>query len=227
MGDNLPEIDLGSFTAFTHKPTFAPTDNPTPFPSLMPTFAPMDPTPSPSVYPIAAPTVSQTTVPTTYPTKESDEPTRNAISTTDQTKYSSFRPTIMVTVSSKPSISIEVEDTYGDNHDIDVTAKEIEATKENESSHSSVDIVPLVLAVAVAVLIGAVLLVRYCFHIERRKRMQESQNMVGKELQQGVKAIIDEHERMDNEKDSTDQVQSVYNAKTVMKGSILITNGNG
>eukprot|EP01083_Nonionella_stella_P046615 124780_1 len=92
MGDNLPEIDLGSFTAFTHKPTFAPTDNPTPFPSLMPTFAPMDPTPSPSVYPIAAPTVSQTTVPTTYPTKESDEPTRNAISTTDQTKYSSFRP---------------------------------------------------------------------------------------------------------------------------------------
>eukprot|EP01083_Nonionella_stella_P046616 124781_1 len=81
--------------------------------------------------------------------------------------------TIMVTVSSKPSISIEVEDTYGDNHDIDVTAKETEATKENESL-VDIAIVPLVLAVAVAVLLGAALLVRYCFHIERRKRMQES-----------------------------------------------------
>eukprot|EP01084_Bolivina_argentea_P101380 181774_1 len=62
--------------------------------------------------------------------------------------------------------------------------KETEQTKENKPS---LDIILVGLVAVIVIVIGAILLIFYCFHIERRKVAQRNQNMAQKELQQGAK----------------------------------------
>eukprot|EP01084_Bolivina_argentea_P101381 181775_1 len=85
--------------------------------------------------------------------------------------------------------------------------KETEQTKENKPS---LDIILVGLVAVIVIVIGAILLIFYCFHIERRKVAQRNQNMAQKELQHGAKVmsknIIGKDEQMDNEEDSIDRL---------------------
>eukprot|EP01083_Nonionella_stella_P308230 1086590_1 len=97
---------------------------------------------------------------------------------------------------------------------IDVTVKgtnDKDPTQPAKENEPSTDILLVVLIVVVLILIGAIGLVGCYFDIERRKRVQDNQTMVQKEVQQGAAEvnnnnvpsdIIEEDERMDNEEDS-------------------------
>eukprot|EP01083_Nonionella_stella_P221985 792541_1 len=177
MGDALPVVVLGFSTS---NPTSSLSSNPTTYPTSNPTSSPTSPYPSnPTIFP------TSTSLPSVHPTQPTRTPTSSPsdVQTPSPSASSTTPPTVHPAVS-----TTENEDT----NDRDST----QPAKENEASND------FVVTAVILILIGAMALVAIgCgFYIWRRKRVQNNQKMVQKEVQQDAavvnnKNIIDEDER--------------------------------
>eukprot|EP01083_Nonionella_stella_P187593 689626_1 len=183
---------------------------PTPNPTMQPTEATEQPTKQPSESP-TQPTKQPTESPTP-PTKQPTEPTRTPTSLPSSADAPTPAPSTSSTTASTVNTTEAMHDRVeGDNE-------------------SSADILLVVLIVVVLILMCAIGLAGYyVYHvyIERRKRVQDRQKMVQKEVQQG---IIEEDERMDDGENSRsiddnwgNQVQSMINGLKKIPLDLLVT----
>eukprot|EP01083_Nonionella_stella_P221986 792542_1 len=190
MGDALPVVVLGFSTS---NPTSSLSSNPTTYPTSNPTSSPTSPYPSnPTIFP------TSTSLPSVHPTQPTRTPTSSPSDV--QTPFPSVSSTTPPTVN-PIVLTTEKEET----NDSDST----KPFKDNEPSND------FVVTAVILILIGAMALVGCGFCIWRRKRVQNNQKMVQKEMQQGAamvnnnnisSKIIDEDERMENVEDSIDSL---------------------
>eukprot|EP01083_Nonionella_stella_P308232 1086595_1 len=180
---------------------------PTPNPTMQPTEATEQPTKQPSESP-TQPTKQPTKTPSEPPTKQPTEsPTPPTKQPTEPTRTPTSLPSSADAPTPAPSTSSTTAST--------VNTTEAMHDRVEGDNESSADILLVVLIVVVLILIGAIGLVGCYFDIERRKRVQDNQTMVQKEVQQGAAEvnnnnvssdITEEDERMDNEEDSIDSL---------------------
>eukprot|EP01083_Nonionella_stella_P130368 395636_1 len=193
---------------WTATPTSNPT-NPTAGPTMQPTILPTN---NPTIDPTSDPSNGPSSGPTIDPTRPSVDPTR------DPTIYPTFYPSNIPTFIPSSGDAVATNATYriwSSNYTAVKDTNDRDPTQPAKDNEPSTDILLVVLIVVVLILIGAIGLVGCYFDIERRKRVQDNQTMVQKEVQQGAAEvnnnnvpsdIIEEDERMDNEEDSIDSL---------------------